>query len=105
MKACVELSSVLRGLSHLLCTNSGEKKKKKKKNDEVKCRPLSGKWQSRNHFLESTEDRSSRCSALNGGGHHRLSGAVVVVIVVVMTEAAVTITVATASCSSNSITP
>ena len=74
MKACVGLSRV-RGISHLLCRNRN-KKKFKKHDDEANCRPLSGKWRSRNHVLVSTEDRSSRGSPLNGGGRHRLSGVV-----------------------------
>ena len=61
-----------------ICYVRMERKKEKEKNhdDEAKCRPLSGNWQSRNHFLESTEDRSSRGSPLNGGGCHRLSGVI-----------------------------
>ena len=67
--------------------SEGKKKKKEKKNDdEVKCHPLSGKWLSRNHFLEGTEHRSLQGSPLNRGGHHRLSGKVLVVVVVAKSE-------------------
>ena len=66
---------------------------KKKHDDEAKYRPLSGKWQSRNHILESIEDHSSRGSPLNGGRRHRLSGIIEIKVVVVVVLVVVVVVV------------
>ena len=51
---------------------------------------------SRNNFLESIEDRSSRGFPLNRGGRHRLSGLVVVVVAVAVAVAVVVVVVVVA---------